>query len=275
MRSRSLARGLYCLALGIWLWSNGYPQTSLPAGVKSIGLCQSDVAQPHPLESIFINPAGLGLNQNLTLSFQTTKLFGLSECPLHIVAFLASVNNHGIAVGLSDFGNKTFSDQSISVGWGSKIFSNFSVGLNASYVSQNFRGYPSIYFLLLDFGILVRFSKMINFGFCIQDVSSVRFSENETQSPTKVDLGISYQPDTSIFFSLSLFKELYFPIDIRGGIQLQPLDALQLRGGFGKETSTASLGATFFRSFWMIDYAVSFHSTLGATHYFSMSFEIR
>ena len=210
-------------------------------GSRSLGTGGSIVANPHGVESVFYNPAGLTKsNNNFSFFYGKTDVYNLDflehqyfsikipsiKSNTDSFALSAQTLNTAYPFNSSDWGtlNGDLSKETaISFSHGIDLLndknSTLSIGYNLNYFiysqapsagpnGDGTNAFPSAKSetFSLDFGIHASLRKKINFGAFLKNITSSRIGKGESLSflPRKINIGIGYTPfpDFSTNFSL-------------------------------------------------------------------------
>ncbi len=257
-----LTRTLFC----------GFERMPSSARISAMGMA-SAASQNQPA-LIFSNMAGLANISATKVSFNYSRPYGMKELDIAFAAGILPVKFGTLAIGISNYGFELYREQSIVLGFSRTLFKNFSVGASFHYQKLEIKNYGQDFSLTFDLGFLLALTDQVNWGFYTTNLTRSRFQNNRERLPQNFSTGISYQPLENFVINIDIFKEITFPLEVRSGFEYGFWDKVMIRCGVISDPAHYCFGVGFrFRQF-VCDYGVSFHPQLGATHQFSLSFEI-
>lgn len=222
------------------------------------------------------NPASWATIEEGTVSLFASQAFGLSE--LRVVSLgLAHPTPYGVASGYArTYGFEDFRESVFGVGFG-RSFSlsatrQIHVGAALRYTSVSipeFNTPPGA--LGLSIGMLVEVMPGLNFGAHGLNINRPKFSDLDPLE-TRLDAGISYRAHERALVLLGVSKDLDYPLSVRGGLEVQPVDVFFVRAGFSTEPTSFSTGVGVLLSQIRADLAVGHHEVLGWTPAFEVTF---
>lgn len=216
------------------------------------------VAATSPWASLY-NPAGLaeadtaiilGLNSVYNPSWQGWN-------SQNIIAFIP-IQNKGIGVSASHFGDMLYQENTISTAIGSRI-RQFSLGAGVKYWQVSIQDYGSTGNVYFDFGGQVHINQKLVIGAHIFNITQAKIKgEWASSTPVTMKAGFSYQVSKQIqsyyefnksvigneTHRLGLSYQLSHSAIIRGGVALEPI---QYSVGLGIKHKTLGLDLTYLQ----------------------------
>ncbi|MFC1559776.1 hypothetical protein ACFL4F_01585 [Candidatus Margulisiibacteriota bacterium] len=283
--------------------------TRVGKGARPIALGGAYTAIADDAFAIFTNPAGLGLQDKISLTSMNTQILGSID--YKVLGGVYPTDFGTIAVGYvnaaSPAGNRTdgagvesgamyYSNTVALLSYGTKLSDALAVGASVKIFSQGFSGdisgSPQATGSDMDFGFIYKFSDDITIGSVFQNFIKSSDGEMSWSTGQKEEivgtkkLGVAYQmnKDVKTTVDLEMFNGSA-PLVIHGGAEWKVLDYLTVRGGIdqnfestsenGKSVTTdLSAGLGIALSDFVFDYAYCSDHAIAenATHYFSISY---
>jgi hypothetical protein len=236
---------------------------------------QATTAQSHYL-SIFSSIAGIAGQQQgaVITSFDSYYGFeGLATFALAAVHPLSNDMAGGITI--QRFGDKLYNNLSISIGAAHRI-SWMKLGVKVGYVQVAVDA-PSFSIsqkaLVVEMGGIARLSSQVALGAHFYNVTQSQFNgKTKEQLPTVLKAGLSYTPTKSFEFNVDIVKNTDTNINVRAGLEYQPMEHVFLRTGFSSGPAMSHFGAGFAAKRFSIDYAMHTHLSLGWSHHLGITY---
>ena len=266
---------LFVAMVSIFLTSTVFAQTGeTPIGAKarSMGNAVVSVAD---VWSAFNNVAGIAEIDKQTILFSFDNRYQLTAFNTVAIGFIMPFKASGLSFSAERFGNNTFNNISISVGFAHKI-GGVSIGLKANYLQYAFEGLKTKGVPTFEFGVLTRLSKDFVLGTHVYNVHRAKLSNfQDERIPTIIKLGISYKPNDKLMFNMETEKDIEFDPIFRIGLEYQPVNKLYARIGIETKSKLNFFGFGYQLRKFNIDYAVSSHPQLGLSHHLSVAFNVK
>ncbi len=271
MRSLTLTT-LLCLFLSSSAWAqlSGVP----PKGPVSVGMGGVSAATANEW-SIFNNPAGLVANEGINGVFSYQTIFNFAPFNTVMAAVNSETSWGTASFGVYRFGDEIFSNQMASLGFARKI-GIMSLGAKANVLQYNIDGFGKRSVFIAEMGVLAEFTPQLHFGAHIYNFTqSVIAVESQEKVPTIIRLSLNYKLDDNLDLFLEGEKNVEDDPDLRFGVDYEIIENLHLRTGFSTQTNRHSLGAGFKLKRFVIDYAIRSNRSVGATHNFGLTYQIK
>ncbi len=245
-------RCLFFILLMLWALgparsAAGQSVASMEGGTRAAALGGAATALPGDAWG-FSNPAAWATLPGRAVSFFASEGFRMSALRLGAVQY-AEVGSWGAAAGgARTFGYEDFRETTFHLGY-ARGFSlgttrTFWAGLDVRYHQVALGGgYGSAGAVGLSLGGLVRLLPALHLGFHATNLNAPRLNGRE-ELPRTLSIGLSYAPAERLLVVLDAFKDLDYPVSVRGGLEIRPVDALALRIGAATQPVrlTAGLG---------------------------------
>lgn len=202
-----------------------------------------------------------------TLSLQSTQKFGLSELRGASLSYSQRAKPVNIGFLVESFGYSAFrrNNVGLNVAKGFKLGTSrkFNVGLGIKMFQVQADGYDSKTAIGISGGWSTALTEKTQIAFNAQNFSRPRFATDE-EVERSLALGIQYKPtQLPTVFLVDVIKDVRFPLSLRTGVEIRPIDALALRAGATTAPSTYSIGAGFQAGKLNADFAAQRHESLG------------
>ncbi|MBN1893511.1 hypothetical protein JW906_03405 [bacterium] len=240
----------------------------LPLSAASAGLASALCAFPGLPESLAQNPSGPAFLEQAEIQFSTASLFRLKECALK--SFTAGLPFRWGAWGCmaQSLGGALYRENSLSVCLAVRNGERTAFGVSARILAAQAAGYGVRASACMDLGWTVRISEK---WFWAAGISNCTRSQmGGERLPQCGRTGISFRPCSGIRVLAELDKDIRQAPESRWGIETRLAQGLALRCGFGTRPDVFCLGIGAGLRRLRMDYAVSEHPVLGATHHITV-----
>ncbi len=266
---RHLASGLLLL----WLLP-GHPlqAQSLEGGARAVALSNATTALDMDPWG-HTNPASWGAVPTRTLAFFTSQAFGLSALRLGAIHALQPTRFGTLALGLRTFGYTAYRESHLNLGYARAVHLGTSrdlfVGVRLRYYRIQIDGYGSGGAVGLTAGWLVSVLPTLYAGAQATNFNVPRIAGREALERT-FSIGLNYVPNPQFRLLMDGFKEIRFPLSIRAGLEISPVEALALRAGLTSAPSRITTGLGVRLGLLQADVAAEYHEVLGWSPAFSV-----
>lgn len=240
-------------------------QTSMEGGARAAALGGATTALAGDVWGQ-ANPASWSTLSGRAVSFFASEAFGLAELRLGAAHYVEPTRLGTFAVGARTFGFEAYRETHLNLGY-ARGFSfgttrQFHVGVNARYYRVNIPQYGQAGTLGLSLGGLVSIGSSVYVGFHALNVNVPTLAGHE-ELPRTLSVGISYTPSERVRVVADAYDDIRFPLAIRAGLEIYPVQALALRAGVGTEPVRFSTGAGVRVGRLRADLAAERHEALG------------
>lgn len=221
--------------------------------------------------AVAANPAGISYISGRQVRVSASVPFGMTSLSSTTAAYLFPFKK-GIkaAATVSRFGNKFYSDQSISAAVAHHIgFIRLGGRLNLTEVRM--QETRTRFVPVAEFGGIVEALSSLCFGAYVYNFNLGRISKSD-YLPVEMKAGMSWTPFSNTLVRLELDQQFGFPAMIRTGLQYTVSEMVFLRSGVSTHPLQTHWGAGLAFKNWTGDYAVVSHPYLGFSHYLSLSY---
>ena len=245
-----------------------------PRGARSVGLGNSSIVL-QDVWSAFNNQAGLVNIEGLAVGAYYRNIFfveGLSDQGL-VVAY--GKGKSAFALDVSNFGIDQFSENKVGVAYAMDLGEKLDMGAQLNYHSTRINSDQTQKrsSLTAELSLLAQLNKELQLGFKIFNPTQTALSEDEDERiPTVMTIGGGYAFNEKVSLVSEVVKDIDLPAIVRAGIEYQVVPTVYLRGGVSTEPTLGSFGAGLILGQLDLDFAASYHNTLGYSTQISLSY---
>lgn len=212
------------------------------------------------------NPAGWATRSGRAVSFFASEAFGLAELRLAAFQYVEPTRLGAVALGARTFGFDAYRETHATLGWarGFRLGTTrrFHAGLTLRWHQVAISSYGSAGALGVSAGWLVEAMPRLHLGMQATNLNGPKLAGRE-ELPRSLSVGLGYQAAERLRLLLDAHKEVRYPLSVRAGLEVQPVEALALRTGVTTEPVrfTAGVGVRLGRL--AADLAAERHDVLG------------
>ena len=261
------------LLLLLWLITSGIG--SLPAwgqstfdlygSARASGLADATTGL-HGDAGVQANPGLRGFSPSRTLVFYARETYGLSELRYGAVHLGMPVRTAHLSVGAGTFGFEDYREVHLNGGLAAAVpvgtTRRLGLGVNARYHHLRIPGYGRAGALTLNIGIAAQVLPALTLGSHATNVLAAHLSGGG-DLPQTLAVGLGYAAAESIVVVVDAFKDIDFPLALRGGIELRPVRAFAIRAGATSEPVRFTVGSGISVGPVAADLAAEQHADLG------------
>lgn len=267
MPRRFLTFSLLLMSLGAWP-AAGQSTLSMEGGARAAALGGAATALPEDAWG-FANPAAWATLSGRAVSFFATQAYGLEEMRLGAALAVEPTRVGAFAAGARTFGFEDFRETHFTLGF-ARGFSlgtpqRLHAGLTLRYMQTALGGdYGSAGVLGVSLGTLAALTPDLWLGFHATNLNAPELEGGE-ELPRTLALGLSYTATDRLRVLVDGFKDVDYPVSVRAGLELLPVEALALRAGVATQPTRFSAGVGLRLGLLQADLAAEQHQDLGWT----------
>jgi len=217
--------------------------------------------------AIFYNPAGLGQMKYREFSaFYSPAPFGLTDLSTASISFAEPFKFGTIGAAFKTYGFDLYRENNFIVSYGNNYKSRIYYGLNLNWYNLKIQNYNSASAFGVDIGVMAYLAKFLQFGFMGKNITGSKIGESNEKITQVYRTGLTYQPINNLRVIGEIEKDVKYPLSVRGGIEYNVIDFIDLRFGVGSQPSTFSAGLGINYNLFSFDYAFSKSEDLGFSH---------
>jgi hypothetical protein len=243
-----------------------------PIGAKAWGLGGSATAE----NNVFSNANNTATSTELKsfqLGIYNQNRFGLKQ--LNSINTSVIIPNKWMHIGASicHFGYEKFNQQNMSIGIAKKLNANFSLGITLNYVAINIAEQENTGAFLGSFSAFYKANKKLQFGLLIFNPTQNKYNINSYGNlPTLGRFGFKYLLNKNVYLIADANKTLEHDLVIRGGINYAFHPNFELSLGYANNPNLITFGFSTKLKQFDIQFASSYHQTLGLTPHLGLVF---
>lgn len=271
-------------------------------GARAIAMGEAFVGVANDVNTIYWNPAGLGLLKKQEATFMYNEGFmgiksgfigyaypaesGSASVPSgkEIGTFGGSITylNTGTIVGRNNIGQKTADftgiDMAVCLGYSREIIERMWIGVGIKYISEIIESIQGTGFAIDISGLIQPFKEEeFKLGFNLQNIgTTMRFVSEDTPLPFNIKVGAGYTLfNRSLTIALDVNKPVKDPMYVNLGAEYWFKGLIALRAGYTFDSKyerkvgiTGGIGIKY--QGYQIDYAFMPFDDLGSTHRISL-----
>ena len=270
MRTTALTLVLVLVYLGKIFAQNSINE--LGARSTSLGNAYSTVNDKFALLN---NPGGIGGLKETSALASFKNNYGVSGLNSMAAGALSSLPIGTAGITVFRFGDDIYNEQIASLVYANK-FGIASLGIRANYVQYTQEGLGSQGNMTIDFGGTASITEVIGFGAYIRNINQAQLKDSREQNlPTLLYAGLSIKPTNKILLAIETEKDLDNDAVFKAGLEYKFLDKFFARTGIKTDDFTNHFGIGFISQKLGIDYAMTWHQTLGLSHELSLAYTIK
>lgn len=251
----------------LWLASSAQAQSTydLMGSARAAALGNATTALASDA-GVHANPASRATHTTRVVSLFARQSFGLSELRYGAAHLTEPFAWGTLSGGASTFGFDAYREVHLSAGVARSLqfgtSRRFHAGLTLRYYHTTIDGFGSAGALGLHGGVLVQVMSNLDFGAHATNVNRPDLTDGEPL-PQTLSVGLSYKAEERLRVVVDAFKDLDFPLALRGGLELYPVPVLALRAGVAAEPTRFTAGAGVRLGRLQADVAAEQHQDLG------------
>ncbi len=221
------------------------------------------------------NPAAMAFVEHVSAGISTQNYFLIDGgINAHHGAFVLPVKDlNAFGLQVQYFGDNTFNQTLIGIGYGRKLGENIAVGVQLDYVGTKTSEVGSGAALTFDIGVLYKPVKSLTIGAkAFNPVRTKTGLTYEEELPAIINLGFAYQPSDKIILCFEGEQNLNEDLRAKCGIEYHIVDQLYLRGGYISNPSMFTSGLGVKIKELQLDISAQFHAQLGLTPGLGLSY---
>lgn len=244
-----------------------------PIGGRSAGMANASVTS-YDFWAISHNQAGMASIQNFSAGVYYENRFGLKELGLKSGAVIMPVKSGVFGLNVTNFGYTQYSETKVGLAFAKQFSSKFSAGVQLDYLSTHIaENYGNSSAIAAEAGFICKLNSKMAIGGHIYNPTRAKIaSYNDERAPTIAKLGLSYTFSEKVIIAVETEKDIQYDPYFKAGIEYRPVKQLYFRTGFSTNPVLNAFGFGLdFKNF-KLDFATSYHRTLGFTPQFSIIF---
>lgn len=214
------------------------------------------------------NPAALAFVESISVGLSTQNYFLVDGgIGAHHGVFALPIKEQGVfGASVNYFGDNTFNQTQIGLGYGRKLGENVSLGLQLDYIGTKTIEVGSGTAFTFDIGILYRPLKSLTIAArAFNPIRSKTGLSYEEELPAIINVGVAYQPSDKLIICAEGEQNINDDLRAKCGIEYHIAEQLFLRGGYISNPSMFTGGIGVKVKELKLDLSAQFHQQLGLT----------
>jgi hypothetical protein len=259
----------YILLFALFIKLNGID--NYLAGSRFGAMSNCGVAIPD-VWSVSYNQAGLGLLEKPQFNIYHEQKFLIKEMGLSSLAAIYPFKPGTFGLQLNYFGYSKYHEMKVGVGFGKKLGSKISAGIQLDYFSTFLPvSYSKQQFITVELGLIGQLSECINVGFHVfNPLPKKSGTNNEQLLPSSAKLGLAYNLRKIVLLTAETEEKSTQSLLFRAGIEYLPVTSLALRLGYSTQNTPFSFGVGYCTKRLNFNLAFADHQQLGFTPMFDL-----
>jgi hypothetical protein len=245
-----------------------------PAGARCAAMGGLSVAGGGDGWGAMGNPAHLLRSRSLLIGVSVTPgLFGIPDLSLARAMVVVPTEHAGFGGWFSRFGSDMYRETEGSLSVAARLTENAVLGVSARLFHLSIAGYGSASAGTVDLGLSVQPFPACTFSLAMANCSGSSLGACDEELPRSIGGAIELRSEETLCAILELRKEGGFPMALSWGGEFTPVGGFSLRLGWTTEHPGVDAGGGILLSPIRLDYAWTWHASLGGTHTLSITIE--
>lgn len=238
------------------------------AGARAAGMGNAG-STINDLWAAFHNQAGIAYLTQVNTGAYNEIRYGLADLSLNAFAVAVPVKKIGtFSLSATYFGFKLYNEQKIGLAYARKFGEKVAAAVQLDYLATNIRDeyYGNKSALAVEAGIRAEIVTGLTLAFHVFNPTRAKLADyNNEKVPTAAKLGLSYRFNDKVLVALESEKVSALKNIFKAGAEYQIANPLYLRAGISTNEVTGHFGFGLNLKQLKIDFAATFHQTLGFT----------
>ena len=223
--------------------------------------------------AVFYNPAGLGqIKYREAAVFYSPAPYGLTDLSTASVSYAEPTSFGTFGAAFKTYGFELYRENNFIVSYGNNYKDKVYLGANLNIYNLNIRDYNNATAFGLDIGAMAYIAKFLQWGFFGKNITGTKIGEAREKIAQVYRTGFMYQPENFLRIAAEAEKDIRYPISIRGGIEYNVIDYVDIRAGVGSEPTLFTAGIGINYNMFSFDYGFTKSEDLGFSHVGTVSF---
>jgi hypothetical protein len=238
------------------------------------GAGSSGIASEENAFAVIINPAKLAFTKNTVINLSYRNFYLISGLDQISLASQFSLGNIPIGLSIDRFGNKLYSEYTLSAGSAIRLFDSLSIGYNFNIYHLKIKNYNQAATVGFSISALYKVNSSFRTGFIYENISESTLGNSSERLPINLALAFSFNPISRIELNFDIFKDNQFDFEYRAGLYYAFNDYFKLMAGFRSSVNSYSAGMRINKYNFNLIYAFIWHSELGISNSLGVGYEL-
>jgi len=247
-----------------------------PIGGRSAGMAHSSVTLTD-VWSAHHNQAGLAFVDKPVVGVFSESRFLVPGLGLRGLVAAVTTNSGTFGVSLSQFGFSGYNESKVGLAYARKFGEKLSFGLQLDYLrTQIAENYGNRNMLSVELGVQAKLTNELTFGAHVYNPNRAQLADfNEERTPAIMRLGLSYRYSEKVLLAIETEKDIDVKPVFKAGLEYHITKPLYVRAGIASNPFLNAYGFGLELKQFRIDFATSYHTTLGYTPTLSLSYDFK
>lgn len=244
-----------------------------PIGARSAGMGNASVSLGD-LWSAHHNQAGLAFVHDVSAGVSYENRFLLKEISVRGGAVALPIKAGTFGLCITNFGYSQYSENKYSLSFAKAFGEKLSAGIAMDYLSTKIaEGYGNRGALAAEAGIIAKPLKGFTIGVHVFNPTRAKISAyDDERLPTIIRLGGDYMFSDKVRLAVEAQKDIKYKAEFKAGLEYLPVKELYLRIGVSTNPTLSTFGFGLNLKNFKIDFAASYHQTLGISPQLGLSY---
>lgn len=221
------------------------------------------------------NPGALGFVTQFGGGISYATPFLMQEFASKSAAFAFPIKHAAFGISVRQYGYQLYNENKVGLSYGQQLSERIALGVQLSYLNTQIgeTAYGNKSAISASVGLLAKITDELNISALIVNPSRSKLSDYQDERfPTALALGLSYEFSKKVFLLGEFMKTINYKGQTKLGLEYKAMKLIYFRIGFATQPVLTSFGFGLNLNNFKIDFASSFHSTLGFSPQVSISF---
>jgi competence ComEA-like helix-hairpin-helix protein len=240
---------------------------NIEIGAKPISLGGAFTSLADNSDATYYNPSGISQQLFREISiFYSPAPFGLKDLSYGALTYAEPTNYGAFGLSIKTYGFNLYREIQATFTYANNYKKKVFFGFNFNYYNLKIQNYGSASTIGIDIGGLAYLTDYLRWGFLVNNLTRAKIGQTKEKIPQIYRMGLSLQARKDLNILLEAEKDTRYNYSIKGGLEYNLLDYVDLRAGVSSEPTKFAAGVGFNYSMFRIEYAMYTHPDLGVTH---------
>jgi hypothetical protein len=243
------------------------------AGISQVGLSMAGVASSKNDFLLLSNSSLLPLQKQSSLQLFYKNYYSIKGLDLAGVHYQWRLWEIPLAASFIRYGNKLYSENIFTSGFGYNIGNDLFVGASLSVFHLQIKGYQQTTALGVSISSAYRFNEQLTFALNVNNLNEPKIGQSQEIIPVSGTLGLAFSIFENAEILVDLFKDSFEEFDHRFGLRILALENVTILTGFRSSVNSFSAGLKYSLKSYHIKYAIDVHPVLNMSHAIGFSYD--
>jgi hypothetical protein len=243
------------------------------AGISQAGLSMAGVASSKNDFLLLSNSSLLPTQNQSSLQLFYKNYYSIKGLDLAAVHYQFRLWDTPLAASMVRFGNKLYSENIFTSGFGYNLGNDFYFGASLSIYHLQIKGYQQTTSLGISISSAYRFNEQLTFAVNVSNINEPKIGQSQEIIPVSGTLGLAYSILENAEILVDLFKDSYEEFDHRFGLRILAFENVSILTGFRSSVNSFSAGLIYSLKSYHFKYAIDIHPVLNMSHAIGFSYD--